>query len=442
MLKKRLSLFLTFVTLLLSLTGCGSAQTPSSGSSGASGSSSSTSGSSGAASGGKVTDLDFYYPTQVGGALAKGMENIVSEFNKSHPEINVTAVYTGSYKQTSQKAMSDLAAGKGPNVILSGMLDIPDYYNVNKLEDLTPLINKEDKDWSDDFVDGFWGNFAMADGGTYGLPFQHSVCVLYYNKDLLDAAGVSVPTTWDGIIDAEAKLRAHDKKIVPIEFPSDVWVLEALTLSDSGSLIRGATETAFDSQPAVDSLDLLGRLIKGGGMINSYSAAGEDFVAGSCAMTFNTTGNLGFAASDAKFNWDVAMVPVKTTPGFSYGGGGMIMTAGQTDAQKAASWEFMKYMTSPEVSAKWMTISGYFPVRKSADNLQITKDYYTAHPQMKHAAALLKYTTSQWYTNNYWDVYDCMQTALDSVLVKGAVSAKDALTKAQTDAMKALSKKK
>lgn len=386
----------------------------------------------------EVTDLWFYYPTQVGGDLATGMEEIVADFNTAHPNINVTAVYTGSYKQTAQKAMSDLAAGNGPSVILSGMLDIVDYYNVGELEDLTTYIDAEGTDWSSDFVDGFWGNFVMADGKTYGLPFQHSVCVLYYNKDLLDAAGVKVPENWTEMQEAVKALQAYDSNIIPVEFPSDVWVLEALTLSDSGSLIRSKTETNFDSKEVVDSLDFMGSLIKEGGMIRSYAEAGEDFVAESCAMMLNTTGNLGFAASGADFNWDVTMVPVNTTPGFSYGGGGLVMTADQSDAEKAASWEFMKYMTSPEVSAKWMTVSGYFTVRKSAEELPVVQDYYTEHPQLQHAADLLQYTSAQWSTDHYWDVYGCMQTALDSVLIDGSVSAEDALSKAQTDAIAVL----
>lgn len=382
-----------------------------------------------------TVDLWFYYPTQVGGDLATGMEQIVADFNAGHPDIRVTAVYTGSYKQTAQKAMSDLAANNGPNVILSGMLDIVDYYNVGMVEDLTELIGQEDASWKDDFIEGFWGNFVQADGGTYGLPFQHSVCVLYYNKDLLDAAGVAVPTNWDEMRSAVKALAAYDSRIVPIEFPSDVWVLEALTMSDSGSLIKSAAEAAFDSQEAVDSLALMSDLIKSGGMIQPYASAAEDFVAESCAMMLNTTGNLGFVASDATFNWDVGMPPVKTEPAFSYGGGGLIMTAGQTEAEKAASWEFMKYMTSPEISAQWMSISGYFTVRKSADELQVSKDYYAENPQLAHAADLLQYTSAQWFTDHYWDVYGSMQTALDSVLIDGSVSAADALATAQSESM-------
>lgn len=437
MMKRMAAAALALVTALGLMAGC-SGQSSSSAAGASSGPISASADS--ASEDGGVTELWFYYPTQVGGDLAAGMEEIVAQFNESHPGINVTAVYTGSYKQTAQKAMSDLAAGNGPNVILSGMLDIVDYYNVDQVQDLTSFIESEDEAWRSDFIEGFWGNFEMTDGNLYGLPFQHSVCVLYYNKDMLEAAGVeSVPTTWEDILEAEEKLMAYDSSIVPIEFPSDVWVLEALTLSDSGALIASNTETTFDSQPAVDSLDLMDKLIEGGGMINAYASAAEDFVAESCAMTLNTTGNLGFVGNDATFEWDVAMVPVNTEPGFSYGGGGLIMTAGQSEEEQQASWEFMKYMTSPEVSAQWMTVSGYFAVRKSCDDLQSAQDYYAEHPQLQHAAELLQYTTAQWSTDHYWDVYDCMQIALDSVLIDQSATAADALAEAQASAMEILS---
>ena len=47
---------------------------------------------------GEAENLWFYYPTQVGGDLANGMEEIVAEFNETHPDIHAIAVCTGSYK--------------------------------------------------------------------------------------------------------------------------------------------------------------------------------------------------------------------------------------------------------------------------------------------------------------------------------------------------------
>lgn len=387
-------------------------------------------------------ELTFYFPTQVGGALALGMEELVNEFNAQSDYITVTPVYTGSYKQTAQKAMTDIGAGQGPNVVLSGMLDIVDYYNIDAVKDITSLIEAEGADWRSDFIEGFWGNFNMADGGVYGLPFQHSVCVLFYNNDMLQAAGIEkAPSNWEEMLSAVTTLHAHNNKVVPLEFPADVWVLENIALSNSSSLIASASETTLEAAGVVASLDYLAQLVKAGAMVNAnYAEGGEDFVAESTAMTINTTGNLGFIAADATFDWGVTTVPINTTPGLSYGGGGMIMMDGQSEAEEAASWEFMKYMTSPEISAKWMTISGYFAVRKSCEDLQIAQDYYAANPQLAQAKELLQYTTAQWFTDSYWDVYAEMTNAMDKTLISGDVSAADALAAAQAAATAILAK--
>ena len=397
-------------------------------------------GQSGGPEGGKTIELTFYYPTQVGGALATGMEEMVADFNSSHPGIHVTPVYTGSYKNTAQTAMTDIAGGNAPNVILSGMLDIVDYYNIGAVKDLSSLIAAEGDAWKSDFIDGFWGNFVYPDGGTYGLPYQHSICVLYYNKDKLAEAGISkAPYSWDEYLKACQDLQKKDSKTVSMEFPSDVWVLEALTLANGDKLCDGTKAVRFDSKAAVDSLGMMQKMIQSGGMVQTYATAAEDFIAESCAMMLNTTGNLGFVINSATFNWGVALPPVNTNPGLSYGGGGLIMISGQPAEEEAASWEFMKWMTEPEQSARWMTISGYFCVRKSCDNLAVVKDYYAANPQVGEAAALLQYTTAQWTTDSYWDVYAHMQTALDSVLLNGA-DAGTALAQAQKDATAVLNK--
>lgn len=379
--------------------------------------------------------LTFYYPTQVGGDLANGMEDLVEDFNRTHDGITVTPVYTGSYKNTAQTAMTDISGGKTPHVILSGLLDIRDYYQVGAVKNLNDLISQEGPDWKKDFIDGFWGNFVYEDGGTYGLPYQHSICVLYCNMDILRAAGVNqAPKTWDEYLDACQKVKAYDRSLVTMEFPSDVWILEALTLSDGDKLCDNRGKTRFDSEAAVTSLELMKKMLAEGGMIQNYAAAAEDFAAESCAMMLNTTGNLGLVREAAAFDWQVSLVPVKVSPGLSYGGGGLIMLNGHSAAEEAASWEFMTWMTEPQQSARWMQISGYFCVRKSCDTLDEVKAYYAANPQAKQAEALLKYTTAQWTTDHYWDVYGCMQRALDSALLNNK-EASAVLTQAQKESM-------
>lgn len=387
-------------------------------------------------------ELVFYFPTQVGGDLASGMEEIVEDFNASQENIKVVAVYTGSYKQTAQKVMADIAAKNGPNVILSGLLDLVDYYNVNALEDLAPYIEKEEEAWQEDFVEGFWESFKLEEDKVFGLPFQHSVNMLFCNIDKLEEYGIKeVPKTWDEVLEAVEKLNNEDDTVLPIEFPSHPGILECLTLSNGGKIVESKTETCLDSAEAIEALEFLRKLVDSSAMINDFSGTAEDFVAESTAMVITTNGNLTFVAENAEFNWDVAPIPTKVETKTTYGGGGLIMLADQSDEEKAASWEFMKYMTSPEISAKWMTVSGYFAVRKSADELDITKEYYEKNPQFEKAKGFLDFVKSgSWSTDKYWDVHGVIQNALDLVLIDKSVSAEEGLKDAQVEVEELLAK--
>ena len=380
-------------------------------------------------------ELAFYYPVQAGGSLARDMENIIAGFNAANEKkITIIPVYSGSYKQTAQKAMTDSAAGNGPQIALSGILDIVDFYHAGMVKNLEPFIKAEGEAWRDDFISGLWEHFIFDDGGVYGLPFQHSVCVLYYNRDMLRAAGIaSPPSTREALVQAMTALQVWRNNLVPLEFPADVWILENLTLSSGGALSKN-NRPDFASPAAIAALDFLQRLAGNGALIQGWAGAAEDFAVESCAMMFNTTGSMGFVAKNAAFDWGIAALPANGSPVLSSGGGGLVMFTGQSPEQEAASWEFMRYMSSPPVSARWMQASGYSAARKSAAALQSARDYYAENPQAVEAAALLAQTHPQWNTSRYQDIYAIMQTALDKALIGNKIEAQAALEQAQRDA--------
>jgi sn-glycerol 3-phosphate transport system substrate-binding protein len=53
--------------------------------------------------------LSFWYPVDLGGGLAKVIDGLVGDFNKTHPDIQVTATYTGNYDVTLQKIQASKA---------------------------------------------------------------------------------------------------------------------------------------------------------------------------------------------------------------------------------------------------------------------------------------------------------------------------------------------
>lgn len=448
MTKRTLALIL-ILAMVLSLAGCSTntqtdaPSTTGSGSTATDSGSTSTPSNSNPGTSGEILELTYYYPTQVGGDVSMRMDELVERFNSEHPNIHVTPVYSGSYFKTVQAVITAIQGGNAPHVVLSGTLDVVDLINIKSAVPLNDLIAAEGEEWKNDFVTGFWEPYDY-DGTIYALPFQQSVQLLVYNKDLLNAAGVaSVPTNFEETIAACQKLMAYDKNLVPIEFPSEYWILEGIALSNGQKLAPSMNETALDSPGVVESLAFLEQLVdQEGALINDYATAAEDLIAGTCAMNIQTTGNLSFIAKNATFDWGVAAIPTNgDTTGLTLGGGGMVLLGGHDDAETAASWEFIKWMCSPEISSLWMTYSGYSSVRYSSAEQESTKAFYAQYPQFAEAADLLQYAHRQWTTNEYWTVYDIIEASVDRVLIEGSVTAAESLTQAQTEAMAALAAK-
>ena len=67
---------------------------------------------------GAQTKIDFFFPVPVDGKLAREMTRLVKVYNDSQKEVDVTAVYTGSYDDTKLKAQAAAKAGKPPAVVL------------------------------------------------------------------------------------------------------------------------------------------------------------------------------------------------------------------------------------------------------------------------------------------------------------------------------------
>ena len=60
------------------------------------------------------TKLQFMYPVGVSGDINKIVTGMISRFNEEHPEIEVEAIYAGSYDNTEQKVITSLGVGEPP----------------------------------------------------------------------------------------------------------------------------------------------------------------------------------------------------------------------------------------------------------------------------------------------------------------------------------------
>ena len=108
----------------------------------------------------------------------------------SHPNVTIEMTDLGSTDYMTQLA-TQLAGGNGELDVLT-IKDIPGYSNLINLEMLVPMNDILERDTAD--FGGVIEQLTAEDGNFYGVPFRSDFWVLYYNKDIFDAAGVEYPT--------------------------------------------------------------------------------------------------------------------------------------------------------------------------------------------------------------------------------------------------------
>jgi sn-glycerol 3-phosphate transport system substrate-binding protein len=148
------------------------------------------------------TKIDFFFPVPVDGKLAKELTRLTKVYNDSQKDVAVTPVYAGNYDDAKLKAQAAAKAGKPPAVALMSANYLLDLKLSGDLLSLEPML-KADGTTREKFLDDFWPALhanATVDGELYGVPYQNSTPLLYYNKDQFKEVGLDPekpPQTWN-----------------------------------------------------------------------------------------------------------------------------------------------------------------------------------------------------------------------------------------------------
>ena len=146
------------------------------------------------------TELTFYYPIAVGGPLTKVIDNLVAGFEKENPNVKISAVYAGNYDDARIKALAAQKAGQPAQMSVLFSIDI---YELLEQDLIVPFddmaTTAADKAWLKSFYPALMANGTYK-GKVYGIPFQRSTIVMYWNKDAFKDAGLDPeqpPTNWN-----------------------------------------------------------------------------------------------------------------------------------------------------------------------------------------------------------------------------------------------------
>jgi len=387
------------------------------------------------------TELTMYYPVAVGGPLTKIVDGMVADFMKENRDIKVKAIYAGNYNDARIKALAALRSGKPAQLSVMFSIDIYEMIEQDAIIAFDDVAETpEEKAWLDSFYPTLMENGRTA-GKTWGIPFQRSTIVMYYNKEAFKAAGLDPekpPETWDQLIAMGKKLTKADGSQWGVMIPSTgypYWMFGALTMQNDQVLMNDAgNETYFDSPAVIEALQFwrdLGSKHKSmpEGTIE-WGTLRKNFLEGKTAIMWHSTGNLTIVKSKAKFDFGVAMLPAKKRRGTPTGGGNFYIFKQTTAEDRKAAMRLIKFMTSPERSAEWSMKTGYMGISQAAYETPKLKQYVKDFPYAAVARDQLEYATAELSTYQTGRVRKALDDAIQAALT-GTKTPEAALKEAQ-----------
>ena len=375
--------------------------------------------------------LSFWYPVDLGGGLAKVIAGLVGDFNKTHPDIQVTATYTGNYDVTLQKIQASKLAGTLPDVAVTEISSVPVLAALGAAQPIDELIaSSGDKK----LLDRFWPSMLLNctyGGKVYGVPFQRSTPVMYYNKDAFSEAGLDPerpPVTWDELISVAQKLTTREGERTTrwgIELPLEAfnWFYYALTYANGGeTLSTDGTKVLWDEPKNIEALQFWHDLVNKYKVTPAYTPwndGPQEFAAGKTAMVWHSTGSQAFMRQNVKFHWGLGRIPRKIQFGPPSGGGNMLMYA--TDpARKKAAWTFITWMSEAAQAARWSIASGYLATNIASWELPEMQALIKEHPEVLVTKAQLADAKAEPASAKYAAARDILNALIKDVLANKA----------------------
>jgi multiple sugar transport system substrate-binding protein len=362
---------------------------------------------------------------------------LVAEFNRDNPGIHVTSMWTGSSDHALVRALTAIAAGSYPDIVYLFGVWSAVIAKSPKVVTLNDMISRDPSfDWDD-----FWPatrRAATVDGRIIGVPALVDNLAIVYNKGLFDEIRIPHPSaawTWNDFRAAAKALTDRAKRRYGWAFPADfsedpVWHWEAMLWEAGGDVLTPDNRrAAFDSPAGRQALTMLADMarVDRSVFVDTGNAMHLDaFGAGRLGMLVTGPWSLtAFAHVDRGVQIMPAFVNHQTISGAD---NWVVLDNG--DRRVAASWEFIRWLTATEQSARIGAETGTMPVRKSETGLPSYPAYLEKYPGVStFVANMVNVVKSRPVIPAYADVSDALARAIVAVLL-GQADAATALERA------------
>ncbi len=345
------------------------------------------------------------------GANNDEINRIARDFNASQPEVELQAIFKGSYADTLTAAIAAWRAGQAPHVVQIFEVGTGSMLAAGPAVKQVWQLAQETGTKIDPaaYIPAVRGYYSLPDGRMASMPLNSSTGLMWYNRYAFEMAGLdpeSPPDTWDKLVVAARALKEKWAKpmaakggadVMPVTSSWFAWIqleefsaihnLPFATLEDGfGGL---GAELKFNSPAHAAQLARLLDMAKEG----TFKYAGRDstpdplFYSGQAAIGFGSSAGRGDIVRNAKFKWAPALIPynpelIKAPNNTIIGGASLwtMTTPTRTPAEYKAVARFLEFIGQPEQDAKYHQDTGYVPVTLAGAALSEKQGYYTKSP--------------------------------------------------------------
>lgn len=321
------------------------------------------------------------------GKQVEVLQSIIDDFNSSNTQgITVKASSQGSIADLNKKVIAASQSNTLPAIVNVYPDAATGLINDNKVVDLKQYIENETvgmaEDLKNDFIPDFISELSQwGENKIYGLPMTKSTEVLYVNKTLLEQLGYTVDDLKDLTFEKLAEISEKcqtELGIAGFGFDSASNAFISTLKEDGKDFVQLDGKINVVNDWSKEFMQFFREKTQSG----AFRVPGEDkFLSGPFSnqkVLAYQGSSAGFAHINTNGAFEIAIVEVPHFEGKDKAviqqGASLFVTKDVSSEAQYAAYEFIKFATNTENTAKFATSTGYLPVRKSAQDSTIVQE--------------------------------------------------------------------
>jgi len=375
---------------------------------------------------------------------------LVNKFNKTHPNIQVEALYVGQADQQIPKILTAVVGNAPPDLLWYNPTFAGQLAELDAIKPLEDWLNKSPLKAE---IDPALFESMELEDHIWSIPFATNNTAIFYRPSLFKKAGITkLPQTWeefknvakiltqdqnkDGRIDQYGMILPLGKgewsvfTWLPFMFSADGEILsEKVAVKPNGEKTK-LVVPQIDNPGAIAALQFWQDLIKSGSAILSGPERGYElnkFIAGKVAMQITGSWTLS-ELKQTGIDFDVFPIPFLKHPAAVVGGENLYLMKTNPEREEAA-WEFLQYILSEEFQTAWALGTGYLPINLKSRRSQTYQAFVEQSPVLEVFLEQMKAARSRPIIAGYSRLSDNIGRAIEATLL--GRSPKEALQESQ-----------